>query len=1078
MNGNLTRRSFLKRGGSAAALAWGMSALPSGRSVFARPSSRQSLPDGSGRPRVLLFHDDGFPAFDTEAYSRETLLAALHDCEVRVVTADGLASALNEGGHDLLVTAHGSGFPEDAGMAILGHLAQGGNWLQLGGVPLAVPVRRGVGGWTAGPRRTRWHRKLGLTQAFPIDCGPIGRWSASPGADALRDAAESFSGSSAFALYWRLTSTKHFPQEDGSAGPRDAELRPLIVGTAAKGPADALPWADDPPIVAAVTQLDWLHGDYAGGRWVIATGDRCLPADLLTQLASLAACGALSLTVSPAFARYRPGEQPLLRLRLHRPRRGGKTDCLVEVTSEGRTLHSARVPLDWSDALPVGEAELPLPDIDDGDGRTPRFRAITVSAVVEGAGGLSSVTAESGYWIAADAAFERGTPLRRDGAALLRGDVPFMAAGTSYMAGDVQRNFLFEPNPAVWREDFRRMRETGINIVRTGIWYGWKRIMLEPGHIDEAALRAMDAFLLAAIEQDIPVIFSFFAFLPEAWGGDNPYLDPRAMDAQKVFVGAFARRYRDVPGLLWDLINEPSFSSPAQLWRCRPNYDRYERDAWHGWLRGRLPGMDDAARLAVLRDRWRSDSGEDAGLPALTDFDDSNLFSDRQPLKVLDYRLFAQDAFAGWVRALSAAIRSVDRPGRLIMVGQDEGGTMDRPNPQFFAQDVDITSVHSWWFNDDLLWDSIVTRAPGRPHLVQETGVMFYERFDGAPWRGENESARLVERKLAIAAGTGSAGYVQWLWNTNVYMPSDNEAAIGALRGDGSAKPEFAVLRHMSRFLSRVAPRLAERLEEEVVLVLPHADQFSVRGNGVRGARAAVRTMAYRCGVPLRAVSEYGLAGDTAPASLYFVPSAAALSEVAWQQLLARAHAGATVLVTGVLDRDEAWLPVPRSALFGVAVAITPVAQHESVLIDKVHMPTGFRGEDLQRVEKAVPSDGQGNKLRAVRHGSGRVLWCPLPVEMGEDEAALDTLYLSALEYSGIEASCRIRPRSPGILTWTSRYREHTLVTLVSELAVDRTVRVTLRKPDAETEAALPAGSAVLLLFDGKGRILDRSDRE
>ena len=88
------------------------------------------------------------------------------------------------------------------------------------------------------------------------------------------------------------------------------------------------------------------------------------------------------------------------------------------------------------------------------------------------------------------------------------------------------------------------MKAAGVNLVRTGIWTGWKRYMPEVGRLDEAALRALDVFLLTARQHDIPVIFNFFAFLPEAWGGENPYLDPRAVAAQQAFLGAFARRIR------------------------------------------------------------------------------------------------------------------------------------------------------------------------------------------------------------------------------------------------------------------------------------------------------------------------------------------------------------------------------------------------------------------------------------------------------------------------------------------------------------------------------------------------------
>ncbi|MFZ1731444.1 MAG: cellulase family glycosylhydrolase [Bacteroidota bacterium] len=1066
MSPSLSRRDFLKQSGMIAAAAG-----TAGTSApFLQTVMAQSAPRGGGRQRVLLFHDPAFPFIDCDPVSLDLLQSALQGNELRVADADSFPTALQQKDIDLLITAHGSAFPEDAGMPLLGCLARGVNWLQLGGVPLAVPVRRAGDVWQTAPRRTRWHRKLCITQAFPVDCTDVEKWAAAEGYSDIAEAADSMECDSAFALYWRLTSTKYFPQEDGSAGTRDAILRPLINGQLSDGTA----------IISPVQLIDWMHGDFAGGRWVIFTGSKSLTEQTLTQLAAYAGCGAISLTVSPGYARYRPGETPSLNVQLQRPHTAGEAPCVIEILENGAVIRSMNAALNWSEALSVAQAELQLDGIEQsGDSKQteqrPSFFELRAHCTIPCAGGVSTIEARSGFWLAADAALEQDDPIGRSGTMLTRGGKPYCVTGSTYMAGDVQRNFLFEPNPWLWRQDFQSMHAAGINMVRTGLWYGWKRIMLEPGRHDEAVFRSMDAFLLAAQEADIPIIFSLFAFLPEAWGGENPYLDPRAVAAQQAFVGAFARRYAGVHALIWDLINEPSFSSPSQLWRCRPNYDRFELAAWHDWLRGQFPAADDTARLRILGDRWMSDIAEDASLPPLADFDDGNLFSDRLPLKVQDYRLFAQTAFAGWVRKISSAIRSVDRPDRMIMVGQDEGGTMDRPSPQFFADVVDVSSVHSWWFNDDLLWDSIVTRAPGIPHLVQETGAMFYEKIDGTPWRSEAEVARLVERKLAIAAGTGSAGFVQWLWNSNPYMPSDNEAAIGALRGDGSAKPEFMAMRDMARFLEKASPALTGRKEEDIVVVLPHADQFSVRGNGVRATRAAVRTLAYRCRVPLRAVSEYALTADSSNARLFILPSPAVLTETAWQHLLEKVRHGATLIVTGILDRDDNWQPVSRSALLDLQAELRPIAQTEELRVAGNTFACGFRGEDLQRIETADVTGKSGSMLHEAAHGKGRLLWCPLPVEMCDTPEAIAAVYREALRVADLSAGIHLRPNTPGILAYASHYRDATLLTIVSELAEEVKIALSLDEPRSTIEGNLPAGRAMLVLLDKRGSEVMRS---
>jgi hypothetical protein len=142
----------------------------------------------------------------------------------------------------------------------------------------------------------------------------------------------------------------------------------------------------------------------------------------------------------------------------------------------------------------------------------------------------------NGFWIYDEALLARGKPLTVDKHFFYRDGKVFPVTGTTYMASDKHRRFLFEPNTFVWANDFRAMKEAGVNMVRTGIWTAWKKYMPQPGKVDEATLRAFDAFLLTAHKYDIPVIFTFFAFLPETWGGANAYLDPRSVKAQREFI--------------------------------------------------------------------------------------------------------------------------------------------------------------------------------------------------------------------------------------------------------------------------------------------------------------------------------------------------------------------------------------------------------------------------------------------------------------------------------------------------------------------------------------------------------------
>lgn len=94
----------------------------------------------SAAASVVVFHDSGFPAVETEAPSREVLADALSGLDTNFVGVDELQRSETLDGADLLVLPYGSAFPADAWPAIRSYLQGGGNLLNLGGRALWVPV--------------------------------------------------------------------------------------------------------------------------------------------------------------------------------------------------------------------------------------------------------------------------------------------------------------------------------------------------------------------------------------------------------------------------------------------------------------------------------------------------------------------------------------------------------------------------------------------------------------------------------------------------------------------------------------------------------------------------------------------------------------------------------------------------------------------------------------------------------------------------------------------------------------------------------------------------------------------------
>jgi hypothetical protein len=152
-------------------------------------------------------------------------------------------------------------------------------------------------------------------------------------------------------------------------------------------------------------------------------------------------------------------------------------------------------------------------------------------------------------------------------------------------------------------------------------------------------------------------------------------------------------------------------------------------------------------------------------LPKLQDFESVNLIDDRLPLKTLRLSDSSRRTCSfRWVRQVTTAIRSngntkaVDSPW-----ARTKEDSADSPKPvSSSAKRLTSCRFTNWWNNDDLLWDSVLAKTPSKLNLVEETGVMFYEKADGgAPWRSEQDVSNLLERKMALSFAADGAGFVE-----------------------------------------------------------------------------------------------------------------------------------------------------------------------------------------------------------------------------------------------------------------------------------------------------------------------------
>src|SRR5262245_31809882 len=204
---------------------------------------RRADPDrrDTGRPpRAALFRAAGFPTVDAPPLAEATLEEALRGLPVETLASPGdLVERLRLGSHDVLVLPYGSAFPIEAWPAIRRFVRGGGGLVVLGGAPFHQPVRSDPEG---GGRYSLLTRQPTFAHDFLIGPAEVVERSAEA-AQGSRTVVVPGTGwesawpevSRTWALTVRLTRQKDMEREDGSSGPRDGVVRPLVHVLDAEG---------------------------------------------------------------------------------------------------------------------------------------------------------------------------------------------------------------------------------------------------------------------------------------------------------------------------------------------------------------------------------------------------------------------------------------------------------------------------------------------------------------------------------------------------------------------------------------------------------------------------------------------------------------------------------------------------------------------------------------------------------------------------------------------------------------------------------------------------------------------------
>lgn len=1002
----------------------------------------------SGFAKVVVFWQEGFPTVASQPVARETLVKALQGADAAFTGLEGLKDPATLAGVELLVLPYGSALPADAWPSIHAYLNAGGNLLVLGGQPLRVAVTASNGRFIEGRPQDTYSRELDFRHTLEVP-GPKGTTFAWRFGYSFLPTLE-IRAHRLFAVEGSVDGLGYMVNSSG-----DRVAAPVVVADHTD-----LTKAENALLGSRIVMLDF---EPEPGYWESPDGIA-----LVRAAANYARQGATAFWIETLFSTLKPGEMPNVVVHLRNafrerqalPQTGA---VQLELLSGSTVLDAARVPCSGSKVDAAVDFQKKL---------APGF--YTVRGVYEDAGQPREFY-QNGFWVEDEKLLVSGPVLGVTGDFLTSDGQPFFPFGTNYFTTeDNNWDFSGPRNAWVWEKDFADMASHGVTFVRTGVWLGnLKFVEPSTAGVNERFLRNLEAFLLCARRHHIFVNFTFFAFDPQTslrrfdpaalvpGPGTNPYTDPVAIRSQQDYLLSIVNRFKDVPWLCWDLINEPSFSSPKRLWKGNtPNGDPTETAAWHKWLR------DKYGSIAELASAWsvtpeQLDSFDSVLFPSEDDLTPSRYGNARQ-VRALDYNLFAQDMFSQWVRSMVSVIRAAGS-SQLINVGQDEGGVTDRVLNQFYGgAGVSFTANHTYWRDDALLWDSVVAKRQGLPNIVGETGYQPVWAPDGT-WRyDEITGAPLLERKWALGFAAANSGALQWDWA--------REVDFGMIRSDGSTKTWIDMMGAMGDFARKAAPWATGIIPPQVAIVLPQSLQLSVwNAAALEAQQKSVRALYHYARTEAYAVGEYQIELLGNP-RLIILPAPFVLTQGAWQAVLDRVKAGATLLVSGRFDLDAHFHPTGRQTEIGLNYEPGLLTIRENLL----KWPGGearltWSGEKTTYLDRAFLSGGSTWAEKTL--GKGKILFAALPLELNDNLQAIGDVYRYAANLAGVAPAYSTSLQDPGILIAPTRFPHATLYVLTSESSQPN---VSFRDQASGKQFAgrIDPGHAALLLIGDNGSVL------
>lgn len=799
--------------------------------------------------------------------------------------------------------------------------------------------------------------------------------------------------------------------------------------------------------------------------------------ELLEEICRSAIAGSVSFEAEVAYARYYPGEEVCLEL--HDIEVAGKSKG--EYSIELRKKCDDSVVYTCKTVIGSKRCRLVLPVTEEGE------YEVWVRAYQDG---ICQMIKKTGFYLTAEEkileAMSRFSRMEVNPEIsvdfCVQDGKPVCIHGTTYFVTDTYQKCFLHFNLAQCREDLALLQKDGFNVLRSGNWMLNVEFYGKDGSICEKARRALQAYFYCALQYGFTVQFTLGIITLNDWDHNLCAVhNPKNRKKVMCLVGSFGELFGNYTNVMLDIINEPSYSYAGQWKTVRPSGDPYERKAWIKWLKDRY------GTITKVRQAW----GENAvtvpdfasiGVPAERCYAGTlyRTEEDREYGMAADFWLFAQQSYDQWLLGVRNCVRE-KAPNMVVMMGRDESLRVPEEQDMILGGNLDMVCWHQWNRDAIIYVEYLLNRVKGHITCAQEMGIYRVERMRGGKILTDERVAHKLERKLFF-------GFSNWVIWQSFHNPDKEELCenmLGTYRSDRSETPAMPLIRKMIAAENKAVPYMTGRQEDAfpVLTLYSTSSHYSIYGNQ---AVEALRNHIFLLNNCLRMQS------DVLPEHLFerknekaigrpaliMLPGVMRIREHCFEELLEYARAGGCVLISGNINEDEHFAGAKRLA--GEDSVARNIMNFEKIRIGGKVFTLDFRrgceygdAENFLRatVTGETYQDGAfGVKVYPV--GKGKVIYCPLPLELAENRDAALALYEMAFKEAGITPKVyETEPGKEAVLIHAIVYGGCTSYTVVND-GPQETIRIKDLRSNTELRMQLPAGRGCKFWVGTDGELL------